>query len=103
MTDTMSPFAGGIIGTPRLRKEDPALLTGESKFIDDLPLAAGPDRPGTHSRRQVGAGNGTAAGRPGNWVGVPDPASWPPGVIGGSRLRGVPGRWGRPGRLVHRG
>ena len=36
MTDTISPFVGGIVGTHRLRKEDPALLTGESKFIDDL-------------------------------------------------------------------
>ena len=46
MTDTLdtrtlddsSPFAGGIVGKARLRKEDPALLTGESKFIDDLVL-----------------------------------------------------------------
>ena len=41
MTDTLdatSPFAGGIVGEARLRKEDPALLTGESKFIDDLAL-----------------------------------------------------------------
>ena len=38
MTDTMSPFTGGVVGTARLRKEDPALLTGESQFIDDLNL-----------------------------------------------------------------
>ena len=25
-----------IVGTPRVRKEDPRLLTGESKFVDDL-------------------------------------------------------------------
>ena len=38
MTDILTPFTGGVVGTPRLRKEDPALLTGESKFIDDLAL-----------------------------------------------------------------
>ena len=39
MTDTAtSPFAGGIVGEARLRKEDAALLTGESRFIDDLDL-----------------------------------------------------------------
>ena len=36
MTDTMNPFAGGIVGESRLRREDAALLTGEAKFIDDL-------------------------------------------------------------------
>ena len=39
MTDTAtSPFTGGIVGEARLRKEDAALLTGESRFIDDLDL-----------------------------------------------------------------
>ena len=39
MTDTAtSPFTGGIVGERRVRKEDPALLTGEAKFIDDLHL-----------------------------------------------------------------
>ncbi|MDG2907838.1 MAG: xanthine dehydrogenase family protein molybdopterin-binding subunit [Acidimicrobiales bacterium] len=38
MTVTESPFIGGIVGESRLRHEDPALLTGESKFIDDLQI-----------------------------------------------------------------
>ena len=39
MTDTAtSPFTGGIVGEARLRKEDAALLTGESRFLDDLDL-----------------------------------------------------------------
>ncbi len=38
MTVTESPFAGGIVGQARLRKEDPALLTGEARYIDDLQL-----------------------------------------------------------------
>ena len=39
MTDTATnPFTGGIVGERRVRKEDPALLTGEAKFIDDLHL-----------------------------------------------------------------
>ena len=39
MTDTVAnPFTGGIVGERRVRKEDPALLTGEAKFIDDLHL-----------------------------------------------------------------
>ena len=38
MTDTMNPFAGGIVGESRLRREDSALLTGEAKFIDDLQI-----------------------------------------------------------------
>jgi len=39
VTDTVtSPFTGGIVGERRVRKEDPALLTGEAKFIDDLHL-----------------------------------------------------------------
>lgn len=37
MTVTDNP-TGGIIGQARLRKEDPALLTGEAKFMDDLVL-----------------------------------------------------------------
>jgi len=28
--------AGGVMGTRRLRREDPALLTGEAKFVADL-------------------------------------------------------------------
>ena len=36
MTET--PFTGGIVGKSRLRREDPALLTGEAKFIDDLQI-----------------------------------------------------------------
>jgi len=38
VTVTESPFAGGIVGQARLRKEDPALLTGEARYIDDLQL-----------------------------------------------------------------
>ncbi|MEE2769268.1 MAG: xanthine dehydrogenase family protein molybdopterin-binding subunit [Actinomycetota bacterium] len=39
MTDTATnPFTGGVVGQRRVRKEDPALLTGEAKFIDDLHL-----------------------------------------------------------------
>jgi len=39
VTDTATnPFTGGIVGERRVRKEDPALLTGEAKFIDDLHL-----------------------------------------------------------------
>ncbi|MDP6492399.1 MAG: xanthine dehydrogenase family protein molybdopterin-binding subunit [Acidimicrobiales bacterium] len=36
MTET--PFTGGIVGESRPRREDPALLTGEAKFIDDLQI-----------------------------------------------------------------
>lgn len=28
--------AGSLLGVRRLRKEDPELLTGEGKFVDDL-------------------------------------------------------------------
>ena len=28
-----------VMGTPRLRKEDPKLLTGEGKYVDDLQVA----------------------------------------------------------------
>jgi carbon-monoxide dehydrogenase large subunit len=38
MTVTETPFTGGIVGKPRLRREDPALLTGEARFIDDLQI-----------------------------------------------------------------
>ena len=38
MTVTEDPKTDGFVGTRRLRKEDPALLTGESKFVDDLHL-----------------------------------------------------------------
>jgi carbon-monoxide dehydrogenase large subunit len=41
MTVTENPtdtFQGGVVGERRLRKEDPALLTGEAKFADDLVL-----------------------------------------------------------------
>lgn len=36
MTVTEPKTSGGVIGTRMLRKEDPSLLTGESKFSDDL-------------------------------------------------------------------
>lgn len=39
MTVTDEQATTGMIGTRRLRKEDPALLTGESRFIDDLDVA----------------------------------------------------------------
>lgn len=29
-------FAGGVVGRRRLRREDPELLTGEARFVDDL-------------------------------------------------------------------
>ena len=33
MTDTATNlFSGGVVGQRRVRKEDPALLTGEAKF-----------------------------------------------------------------------
>ena len=92
MTDTMNPFVGGIVGTPRLRKEDPALLTGESKFIDDLQL------PGAlwialvrspHAHARIGAIDASAAlavdgvvavytgaDLEGDWAG-PLPCAWP--------------------------
>jgi len=92
MTDTMNPFTGGIVGTPRLRKEDPALLTGESKFIDDLNL------PGAlwiscvrspHAHARIGAIDASAAlatdgvvavytgaDLEGDWAG-PLPCAWP--------------------------
>ena len=35
MTATIEPTKGGF-GTRMLRKEDPKLLTGENKFIDDI-------------------------------------------------------------------
>ena len=38
MTVTESPFTGGVVGEARLRREDPALLTGEARFVDDLHL-----------------------------------------------------------------
>ncbi len=34
--DPTETFQGGVVGQRRLRKEDPALLTGEAKFVDDL-------------------------------------------------------------------
>jgi len=92
MTDTMNPFTGGIVGTPRLRKEDPALLTGESKFIDDLNL------PGAlwiscvrspHAHARIGAIDASAAlatdgvvavytgeDQAGDWA-APLPCAWP--------------------------
>jgi len=92
MTDTMNPFTGGIVGTPRLRKEDPALLTGESKFIDDLNL------PGAlwiscvrspHAHARIGAIDASAAlatdgvvavytgeDLAGDWA-TPLPCAWP--------------------------
>jgi len=36
MPDGQDASAGGVIGTRRLRREDPALLTGKEKFTDDL-------------------------------------------------------------------
>jgi len=36
MTVTESPFTGGVVGEARPRREDPALLTGEARFVDDL-------------------------------------------------------------------
>ena len=92
MTDTMNPFAGGIVGTPRLRKEDPALLTGESKFIDDLNLPGAlwiscVRSPYAHAR--IGAIDASAAlatdgvvavytgaDLEGDWAG-PLPCAWP--------------------------
>ncbi len=38
MTVPESPFTGGVVGEARLRREDPALLTGEARFVDDLHL-----------------------------------------------------------------
>ena len=92
MTDTMNPFTGGIVGTPRLRKEDPALLTGESKFIDDLNLPGAlwiscGRSPYAHAR--IGAIDASAAlatdgvvavytgaDLEGDWAG-PLPCAWP--------------------------
>ncbi len=37
-TKTAAPFANTHVGQRRLRHEDPVLLTGEAKFIDDLNL-----------------------------------------------------------------
>ncbi len=31
-------FTGGVVGERRLRKEDPELLTGEARFVDDLQI-----------------------------------------------------------------
>jgi carbon-monoxide dehydrogenase large subunit len=39
MTITDESTSAGVIGERRLRKEDPPLLTGESKFIDDLDIS----------------------------------------------------------------
>jgi carbon-monoxide dehydrogenase large subunit len=36
MTTTEAPAATGVIGQRRLRREDPALLTGEARFANDL-------------------------------------------------------------------
>ncbi len=36
--ETAATEATGVIGTRRLRREDPALLTGEARFVDDLDL-----------------------------------------------------------------
>ena len=36
MTTLESPPGGGVVGTRLLRKEDPALLTGEARFVDDI-------------------------------------------------------------------
>ncbi|MDH3753092.1 MAG: molybdopterin-dependent oxidoreductase [Acidimicrobiia bacterium] len=38
VTDDPTTTSSRLLGTRQLRKEDPALLTGESKFIDDLHL-----------------------------------------------------------------
>ncbi len=39
MTTLETPPADQVVGTPRLRKEDPQLLTGEGKYIDDIQVA----------------------------------------------------------------
>jgi len=36
MTAVEAPFTSGVVGTRMLRREDPALLTGEARFIADL-------------------------------------------------------------------
>ncbi|MFV0257168.1 MAG: xanthine dehydrogenase family protein molybdopterin-binding subunit [Acidimicrobiales bacterium] len=36
MTATETPAPAGVVGTPRLRREDPKLLTGEGRFVDDI-------------------------------------------------------------------
>ena len=36
MTATETPVGAPVVGTSLLRKEDPPLLTGESRFVDDL-------------------------------------------------------------------
>ena len=36
MTTIEAPTFTGVVGTRMLRKEDPALLTGEGKYVDDL-------------------------------------------------------------------
>ncbi len=38
MTEDTRPFVSGIVGERRLRREDPALLTGEARFVDDLQI-----------------------------------------------------------------
>ena len=56
MTTTESPPGRGVIGQRLLRREDPALLTGEARFTNDLVIpgalhlavAAQPVRPRPH-------------------------------------------------------
>ncbi|MCB0995469.1 MAG: molybdopterin-dependent oxidoreductase [Acidimicrobiales bacterium] len=93
MTVTEDPaFTGGIVGVRRLRKEDPELLTGEARFVDDLVLpgalwVALVRSPHAHARitsidtSQAAASPGVVAVYTGadlrdDWAG-PLPCAWP--------------------------
>ncbi|HLY82802.1 MAG TPA: xanthine dehydrogenase family protein molybdopterin-binding subunit, partial [Acidimicrobiales bacterium] len=92
MTAVDTHLDGRIVGTPLVRKEDPALLTGEGRFVDDLVIPgalhlAVVRSPRAHARiRSVDVSG--ALGQPGvvaalsgadlrdEWAG-PMPCAWP--------------------------
>ncbi len=94
MTTLETPPSDKVVGTPRLRKEDPQLLTGEGKYVDDIQVAgqlwmgmvrstmahatirsvdtsAATDMPGVHA-----VYTGTQLAEMGLWA-APLPCAWP--------------------------
>ena len=82
----------GVVGTRMLRKEDPALLTGEAKYTDDLAIpgalsialvrspyahAAHPQRRRVGRARHARRRRRVHRRRPPRRVGAPMPCAWP--------------------------